>query len=945
MADRTVGEDRPSTPLLERLASGQVALRRNADVDYILDLALDEGLRMARAQVGNFYFFDEHGELVPFHTGAGADDAESRDLCLYCIRNHVSLNLAPDSEGSEAHEGGDPTPPEDAVDIRVSTPTICVYLGLQEGDFGAIILRSPRVFRRFYENDVSLIKTFATTFSILLKNSWRDRTSSEIFLSFKSSLLLLLENANLIQKLKQSDHTLHSVLEVSNLINSSRELREMIQAVLYSARKIIVAESASLFLMDENTGELYFDIISGDESEGLQGMRIPQGQGIVGICAQEKRSILVNDAQNDPRLYKKVDEVSRTITRNLMAAPLLVEDRTIGVIEVINTVDRSTFSERDLQVFESFSDSVAIALQRRQIQDDLQSTNIKLEQRLSEILCLHAVSGALVEATSVAEIFDRVLTIIRESLDVGRVSVLIKDEGDGHLHVTARKPDAGGAEDVADGMEEVEQREERLSERVFALNRPVFIEDFEHSEFAHLARPDRYSTRSCILIPLASSKESKPFGVLCATESAMGRFREDDYRLLITIASQMVRGIDNVRLSEEILAKQAIEKEVEITSKIQQDILPKSKPAHKHVELSARSVMARMTGGDFYDYHVDGPEADATFLVADVSGKSLPAALFMAISSSILRTIIRSEVDPTRVLGRANELIFEESESGMFVTVFLARYVAGERLLRFASAGHNEMVLLHVDGTYEILSGKGPPLGVVGSPSRYEGGTTELREGDLLILYTDGVVEAVNEQNEEFGLPRFLDLIRKNRTRSPEEMINVVYDEVTEYSGSELQFDDFTMLVTRFRGIQPDLNRYHISMPARTESIPILRDFIMHICMRHSVRGNTLEDLLLVADEAATNIVLHAYENVETNDPSFECDLEVEEDRFVRLVFRDRGGLFNVKAVKHPDLRANLAGERKGGFGVYLIKRLMDEVSYLRQDEVNYLFAEKRLRR
>lgn len=925
-------ENRSAQPLLQRLASGQVALRRNPDVDYILDLALDEALRMVRAQVGNFYFYNDAGELQAFHDEA--DDEESRSLCQYCIENHVSLNLAPPEQPGASepvlHAGSDG--PSDHV---VSTPTICVYLGLQEGDFGAIILRQPRVFPRFYENDINLIKTFATTFSILLKNSWRDLRSSEIYLSFKSSLLLLLENANLIQKLKQSDYTLHSVLEVSNLINSSRQFGEMIQAVLYSARKVIQAESASLFLMDEATGELYFDIISGEESVELQGLRIPQGQGIVGICALEKRSILVNDAQNDPRLYKKIDEVSQNVTRNLMASPLLVEDRTIGVIEVINTVDRSTFSERDLQVFESFSDSVAIALQRRRIQDDLQQTNIKLEQRLSEITCLHAVAGALVEANSIDEIFDRVLKIICDSLDVGRVSILLHHE-DAGLQLAAQEPPTEPASDIA-------QDEERLSQYIFERGAPVFIEDFEHSEYARFSRPERYRTRSCILIPMASSRESRPFGVLCATESAHGRFSQEDYRLLVTITSQVVRGYDNIRLNEDILAKQAIEKEVEITSKIQQNILPMHTPAHKHIDLSARSIMARTTGGDFYDYHVTPPDGDAFLLVADVSGKSLPAALFMAITSSILRTIIRSESDPTAVLERANELIYEESESGMFVTVFLARYVAEERLLKFASAGHNEMVLLHVDGTYEILSGKGPPLGVTGSTTQYKGGETGLREGDLLVLYTDGVVEAVDEHNEEFGLPRFLDLIRRNRTRSAEDMIRIVYEAVTDFAGTELQFDDFTMLVTRFRGIQPDLNRYHISMPARTESIPILRDFIMHICMRHRVGGTMLEDLLLVADEAATNIVLHAYAEVQSDDPSFECDLEIEEADHVRLVFRDRGGLFNLGAVKHPDLRANLAGERKGGFGVYLIKRLMDQVSYLRQDEVNYLFAEKRL--
>ena len=902
----------------------------------MLDLALDEAMRMVKSRSANFYFFDESGNLSSYHKGA--DSEESRKICEYCIKHHTSLNLI-SAEQAEDSSGELLNPRQ--LDLNITEPTICVYLGLQEGDFGAIILREPRYFEQFYEVDISLVKTFGATFSILLKNSWTDQSTSEIYLKFKSSLLLLLENANLIQKIKQSDHTLHTVLEVSNLINSSRELHEMIQAVLYSARKVIRAENASLFLMDEETGELYFDVIAGVDNTGLRGMRIPQGQGIAGQCALEKKSIIVNDAQNDPRLYKKVDEAAQNVTRNLIAAPLLINDITIGVIEVINTIDRPAFSDQDLGLFESFSDSVAIALHRRRIQDDLQDTNALLEQRLKEITCLHAVAAALVEAGSIELIFSEVLKIIRKSLEVGRVSVMLFNLKENRLEVVANDTDL---EISNEPLSDEDLQERRLSEYVFQKNEPLFIEDIQEGEFREYASPGRYQTGSCILIPMSSAKESSPFGVLCVSESLSGKLTRNEYRMLITITSQLVRGYENIMLNEEILAKKAMEKEVEITSKIQQNILPSHKPKHLHLDLVAKSVMAKTTGGDFYDYYVQGEDGDVTLLVADVSGKSLPAALFMAVSSSILRTVTRSETEPTEILSRSNEILYEESQSGMFVTVFLARYNPMAGSLRYASAGHNEMIIMHADGSYELLAGKGSPLGVLpGQLQKYTGGELQIREGDLLVLYTDGVVEAVNSENQEYGLDKFIKLLQDNITRKPDEIISTVYDSVIEWSGTDLQYDDFTMLVTRFQDTIQGVKGYQTTFPAIVESIPQLRDYIMNICQRHGIDGYPLDDILLVSDEAATNIVLHAYKDINQDNPTFECYLQIENNKRVSLTFKDQGNPFSLSDVKSPDLQANLSGDRKGGFGVFLIQKLMDGVEYSRKEGSNYLYTEKSL--
>ncbi|MCR9142646.1 MAG: SpoIIE family protein phosphatase [bacterium] len=978
-----------STEPLFRAIDGRLILRRNSEINYILEMALDEIKSMVKARRAEFFFFNEAGELTAFRppeAGAESQQAGMRRLSEYCIRERTSYNyrkprLNPDASPeilrSAARVGGP------VAGLELEEPALCVYLGLQEGELGAVCLSDPIFFDHFFEADLNLVKNFAATFSILLRNGWADSQSSEIYLNFRSSLLLLLDNAHLNQKIKYSDYRLNTVLEVSNLINSSRELNEMIQAVLYSSRRVLRAQSASLFLVDEETGELYFDIVTGKEGDALKGFRIPPGQGIVGLCAREKRSIVVNDAPNDPRIYRVVDEYSQNITRNLMAAPLMVNDRCIGVLEVINTIDRSYFNESDMELFESLSDSVAIAVQRRMLLDDVEKKNQELERKLRESSTLHAVTRVLVEVGSADELFLRVLETIHSNMHIKRLSVLLYRDDLDELEVKAtvgfdpRSPaalnggettavaanaeglggDDGDAAPIAanvnvnanpDTRGDAESDGRSLGRYVFDSNQSLFVKDFaeEPPIMQRFTRPDRYRTPGCILIPLAGSRSKRPYGVLCASDPGTGEFLEEDFPLLSTIASQVTRGYENWILNQESMAKKAIEKEVEITSRIQQNILPSDIPDHMHMELGASSVMAQTTGGDFYDYHVHSPNGQVTLLVADVSGKSLPAALFMAISSSILRTIIRSESDPVQILTKANDLIYEESQSGMFVTVFLARYDPHTGILSYASAGHNEMLLMHSDGEYEMLSGKGHPLGVLPSHrQRYHGGQRKIRGDDLLVLYTDGVSEAMNAMNDEYGLEKFIRLLRANRDRKPAEMIDIVYRSVLDFSGTALQSDDFTMLVSRFQGALEGVREYHLKLPAHKDSIPALRDRLMQICIRHGLFGDELDDILLVSDEAATNILVHAYADTTLPNPDFECDLQIESHNYVRINFRDQGRAFRMDDVKEPDVRQNLAGKRKGGFGVYLIKSLMNRVEYRRENGVNYLFAEKDLQK
>jgi sigma-B regulation protein RsbU (phosphoserine phosphatase) len=280
----------------------------------------------------------------------------------------------------------------------------------------------------------------------------------------------------------------------------------------------------------------------------------------------------------------------------------------------------------------------------------------------------------------------------------------------------------------------------------------------------------------------------------------------------------------------------------------------------------------------------------------------------------------------------------------MFVTMFLARYEPASGILQYASAGHNEMILMHADGSHEFLSGKGMPLGTL--PDflvKYKGLECFINKDDMLVLYTDGVVEAINPAKEEFGLENFIKILKENREKKPDEIIDLVYNNVLEFSGTELQYDDFTMLITKFKGTDQEEGIYNFSFPITVDSIPLLRDAVRDSLQKHGLAGGLLGDILLAVDEAGTNIIVHAFENRIQKHAQFYCNVRITPSQVLTIEFVDTGDPFSFQDIKQPDPSANMDGTRKGGFGVYLIKSLMDNVDYYREGKSNKLLLTKYL--
>jgi len=241
---------------------------------------------------------------------------------------------------------------------------------------------------------------------------------------------------------------------------------------------------------------------------------------------------------------------------------------------------------------------------------------------------------------------------------------------------------------------------------------------------------------------------------------------------------------------------QRTEYEMETARKMQQSILPDAPPQLEGFELAAFASPAWQVGGDFYDF-IPLSMDRLGIVIADVSGKGMPAALFMALS----RTSIRSSIDDTRTaseaMQRANTMILHDSRSGMFVTSFYAVLDPKTMVIQFVDAGHCLPLLFkQATGTVSRIHAEGIALGVVDDIDLEEK-QIKLESNDMLIFYTDGITEAINENNEQFGEARLMDMIRQNHSLSPDNLIAKIKDEVLAFAHGQPQFDDITLIILK----------------------------------------------------------------------------------------------------------------------------------------------------
>lgn len=289
------------------------------------------------------------------------------------------------------------------------------------------------------------------------------------------------------------------------------------------------------------------------------------------------------------------------------------------------------------------------------------------------------------------------------------------------------------------------------------------------------------------------------------------RFDGRRLNILLGIAHQAATAVLNHELYQEAAERDRLQRELDVAHKIQASLIPDGQPNIPHFAVASFWQAARQVSGDFYDF-LQLRDGRWAIIIADVADKGVPAAIFMAVSRTILRTVAFNRTDPADILARTNELILTDSDSDLFVTVFLAIWDDQTNTLSYACGGHNPPLLFQANGPILPLQAKGVALGVLEDVT-FESKNITLKPDDFLLLYTDGVTEAINEDYDEFGLERLYTLNRQMRGQEVSQIVDLIMQSIQDHAGNMAQFDDITMVAIKVCGLAPEAEKTAAVLP------------------------------------------------------------------------------------------------------------------------------------
>jgi sigma-B regulation protein RsbU (phosphoserine phosphatase) len=300
-----------------------------------------------------------------------------------------------------------------------------------------------------------------------------------------------------------------------------------------------------------------------------------------------------------------------------------------------------------------------------------------------------------------------------------------------------------------------------------------------------------------LLVPLAT--QGRLIGLI-ALPFKLGdeAYRLPELELLTLVAGQLALQVENARLYEEEVAKQKLEEEMAMARTIQSRLLPNRIPHVPGAELQAVNISSRQVSGDYYDL-IEREDGWLGLIISDVSGKGMPASLLASSLQAAMRAQCDTGAPPSTVMARVNRQLHASTDPQHFATLFLAFYHPGKHILCYSCGGHNAPILLRRDGSVDLLEKGGLPLGAFDF-GEYEEDTVHLEQGDLLFMYTDGLTETKNSDDEDFGTDRLEAFLRENRDRSAEQILTRVHQAVKDFCGREEADDDITLIALKITG-------------------------------------------------------------------------------------------------------------------------------------------------
>ncbi len=406
----------------------------------------------------------------------------------------------------------------------------------------------------------------------------------------------------------------------------------------------------------------------------------------------------------------------------------------------------------------------------------------------------------------------------------------------------------------------------------------------------------------------------------------------------VTMQQSLINQIEQTRIVNE--EKGRIDKELQIANNIQMSMIPKifpPFPERTDIDVYARLTPAKEVGGDIYDFYIR--DEKLFFCIGDVSGKGVPAALVMAVTHTLFRTLSAHEALPNRILAAINHSLTEGNDSSMFVTLFIGVLDLPTGRLRYSNAGHNAPLIISDNEEHMLPCDPNVPIGVMEN-WKFTIQETTIDLYSTIFLYTDGLTEAEDIHQNQFQDSRIVAAARKASTQ-PQKLIEQMTLSVHQFVGEAEQNDDQTMLAIQYKREKKNA-KFHksITLPNNIEEIPQLNVFIDEVCEAAGLDISDTMSINLALEEAVVNVMDYAYP---ANAPG-EVTIEAEaDDERMKFVITDHGIPFDPTAKAEVDTTLSLEERPTGGLGIHLVRQIMDSINYERENDKNVLTLRKKL--
>lgn len=491
--------------------------------------------------------------------------------------------------------------------------------------------------------------------------------------------------------------------------------------------------------------------------------------------------------------------------RSMIATPFLVKveggaAKLMGVLYVED--QRKEIKEGDFESVQAIVNIVSLAINRLNLSAASQSSNVEAGHYKTNLNKLLEVSRAISSTLNIEELLELIVDKALEVSDASRGYIMLT-EGPKLVFKVGRwwNRKTGDERKSRSLREDQFFFSQSVAGQALKEKKPVCLTDVFGDDNNPSMSLVQMEIQSVMCAPLLDGNRVTGL-VYVDSQAKAHEFGKADLELFEGLAGQASIALKNAFLYSQVGEKERMRGELDIASRMQNDLLPKTIPQIQNLQLAGFMEPAKEVGGDYYDFieESERPTDSLNIVVGDVSGKGLGAGILAVMARCNLRTMLDAYggENPQTILSYLNNILAKDAKPGQFMTMILMYWDSITRTLRYSSAGHEQILHWHAatGQTTATVSG-GSPLALAANMSSTDNKEIQVQPGDMIVLYTDGVTEAMNEQSEEFELERLLPIVNAHGSGTPDNMLKVINDELVKYRGKAEQSDDITMVALK----------------------------------------------------------------------------------------------------------------------------------------------------